>query len=224
MYAVLISLAVCAAPAPKAGTYVLTGGHGSLVLGQGHFAIEVLGANAHQCQLDGAWAGQTGTVADATLPCVVKLVPAADGVEVSAVDAGQCASYCGARAWFEGRYLTPPAGCGAAEVKQARARFTAQYQRKRFSEAVATLTPVIERCQKVLDRFESAWVRNDLALAQHHAGDDAACLRTLEPLSDYRDVPMEEVGGAEPSFTELHQKLARATRTNARLCGYAPKP
>ncbi len=43
---------------------------------------------------------------------------------------------------------------------------------------------------------------------------------TLEPLADYRDSPPGELWGGEPSYEELRQKLAKATRTNAKLCGF----
>lgn len=39
----------------------------------------------------------------------------------------------------------------------------------------------------VIDSPHLAWLRNDLAIAQHHAGEDAACLVTLEPLAESRD-------------------------------------
>ena len=66
-------------------------------------------------------------------------------------------------------------------------------------------------------------VRNDLAIAQHKAGDDAACLSTLEPLAEYRDAPPGEPIGYEPSFEDVFARIAKATRTNAKLCGFVAK-
>lgn len=209
--------------APKPGTYVRSGGDGTLVLGKGHFKIDTVGGNAHTCELEGEWKGETGTVQDQSLPCAVKFEPGSEGLQVSAVDAGACLAYCGVRARFEGRYLTVPRGCASADVARARSRFKAQYGQKRWVDAAAILSAVLDTCEPVIDHFTVWWMRNDLALAQHHVGDDEACLRTLQPMSRLRDAAEDEVGMGEPAFAEELQKLARATRTNSKLCGHAPR-
>lgn len=217
-------LAVVLAAGPKAGTYIRDGGSGTLVLSKGHFSFDVLGANAHLCQFEGAWNGERGVTDEGGYRCEVKLEPRGDAIEVTPVDAEACRAFCGARAYFDGTYLTPPKGCARRELAKTRATFKAQYGKKQWSAAVATLRPVVASCFSVVDRFERAWILNDLALAQHHAGDDAGCLATLEPLAGYRDEDPDAPGGREPAFEQEFERLVRATSTNAKLCGYAAPP
>lgn len=226
MRVALLAAVLAAAPAavPKAGTYVRDGGSGTLVLGKGRFSFDVLGANAHLCQFEGAWKGEAGVVDEGGYRCEVKFVPRGDALEVSPVDPEPCRAFCGARAYFDGTYLTPPKGCARGEVAKTRAAFKALYVKKQWAAAVATLRPVVASCFAVVDRFERAWVLNALALAQHHAGDDAGCLATLEPLSAYRDADPDAPGGREPAFEQEFERLVRATSTNAKLCGYAAPP
>jgi hypothetical protein len=208
--------------APAVGVYVLEGGGGSLTIeqkgGAAHFAIEVLGGNAHQCQLEGAVTGEQGTVTGDA--CTVRFESAASEVKVSVVGADEpCRAWCGVRAWFEGRYLRPPDGCSAKAIDAARATFRQHYSAKAWAQAKADLQPVLDTCTKVLFRFDLAWIRNDLAITLHHLGDDAQCLRTLAPLASLAAQPDDEVSAGEPAFEEDARKLARATRTNLKLCG-----
>lgn len=207
---------------PKAGTYIFEGGAGSLVLAKGTFTIEVVGANAHTCNVSGSWKGVSGLANEEGEKCELSF-EVKDG-EVSVTSTGEaCRSYCGARASFDGRYLTPKKGCTGAEVKKTRAAFKAAYDKKQFAESIVLLKPVLETCVPVLDRFDAMWIRNDLAIAQHKAGDDQACLATLEPLAEYRDAPPGEPIGYEPSFEDIFARIAKATRTNAKLCGFVAK-
>ncbi len=220
----VVAVVLSAGPVePKAGTYIFEGGSGTLVLGKGRFEINVVGANAHVCQLGGPWKGVTGVANDEGSKCELTFAVTGDSIAVTSVGDEACRSYCGARASFDGTYLTPPKGCGRTELKKTRATFKKQYDAKKFADAVATLTPVVKTCESVVDRFERFWIRNDLAIAQHHAGDDAACLVTLEPLAEYRDATPGEPVGYEPSFEEEFGKIAKATRTNAQRCGFVWK-
>ena len=48
----MVAVVMSAGPVePKAGTYIFEGGAGELVLGEGRFEINVVGANAHVCQV-----------------------------------------------------------------------------------------------------------------------------------------------------------------------------
>jgi hypothetical protein len=174
------------------------------------------------CAISGTWSGAKGVATDEGTTCEVSFTPKGDELEVDAPFTDECRTYCGARATFTGTFLIPPKGCGFREVKKTRGAFKALFDKKQYAEAVALLTTLQTTCSRVLDRFEAMWIRNDLALAQHKAGDDAACLATLEPLAEYRDAPPDEPVGYEPTFSEEFGRIAKATRTNARLCGFKP--
>ncbi len=221
MLVALISLTLSAGPV--AGTYILEGGYGTLVLAPKTFTINSVGGNAHTCELEGTWSGEKALATGDLGPedaCPIKLEKTSEGVRVTPLDDEKCRVWCGVRATFNGHYLTPPKGCGAAEVKTARDGFKKAYDAKKYPEALALLTPVLSSCGKVLDRFEVLWIRNDLAIAQHHAGDDAACLKTLEPTGDLRFLSDEDAAGGEPAFEEILKRLGKATRTNAKRCGF----
>lgn len=223
MHVLMVAMVLSAGPLePKVGTYVFEGGAGTLVLAKGTFSIEVVGANAHTCQLSGTWKGAAGLANDEGEKCELSF--GVKGDEVSVTSTGEaCRTYCGARASFDGRYLTPPKGCTSAEVKKTRTAFKTAYDKKQFAASITLLKPLLETCVPVLDRFDVMWIRNDLAIAQHKAGDDQACLATLEPLAEYRDAPPGEPIGYEPSFEDVFARIAKATRTNAKLCGFVAK-
>ncbi|MFT3710675.1 MAG: hypothetical protein QM817_23885 [Archangium sp.] len=217
-----LSMVVVLAAAPVAGEYVADGGRGELKLQKGGtFRIQTVGGNAHVCDVTGAWKGELGTTSDeGTGVCHIKFVAKGKDVEVTPVDDEACRAWCGVRATFDGLFLTPVAGCRASEIKTSRDSFKKLYGAKKYVEAAAALSPLLEKCERVIDRFEVLWIRNDLALTQHHAGDDAACLKTLEPAGDLRTLNDEDAAGGEPAYEEVLKKLARATRTNSKLCGF----
>ena len=215
------AVTVGTAPPPLAGVYILEGGGGTLTIARTPkaltFQIEVMGTNAHTCSVEGVVVGTEGRVtADA---CVVHLEVVGNGVQVSAGDAEACRGWCGARAWFEGRYLTPAPTCRDARVKAARAAFKKHYAAKAWAAAKADLLPLLATCAPLLFRFDLAWIRNDLSITLHHLGDDAGCLKVLEPLRELAGSPDDELGGSEPMFEDEYRKLAKATRTNLAACG-----
>jgi hypothetical protein len=96
--------------------------------------------------------------------------------------------------------------------------------KKNFSDAVQTLSLTLTECVRVLNRFSEWDIRNDLALAQLRSGDAAACLKTLQPLHDLGSMSDEDVRGIpEPAFVDVYLRIARATRTNFRLCNAGSK-
>jgi hypothetical protein len=231
-FALLGALAPCVGsdasadpPAPRTaiqpGEYVYEGGAGTLTIKAGNgkvtFAIETVGGNAHTCGLTGTIAGLEGrTDADETIPaCVfrITLLPGAVTIDTQTNDA--CRAYCGVRAWFEGKYIRPAPECAPAAVSATRAAFKRLYVAKKWQEARATLEPLL-RCENVVDRFSSAWIRNDVAVTRHALHDDVGCRKVLEPL---RDLAAEDDPGAgEPAFKEELTRIASATRFNLQLC------
>jgi hypothetical protein len=64
-------------------------------------------------------------------------------------------------------------------------------------------------------------MRNDLAVTLHHLGDDAGCLKVLEPLKELAALTEEQVRkehGIEPMLVGDWVSIAGATRTNWKLC------
>jgi hypothetical protein len=213
------------APAPHAaiqpGEYVYEGGAGTLTIkamnGKLTFAIDTVGGNAHTCGLRGTIAGLEGrTDGDDTVPpCVFHIATLPGAVTIEAQTNDACRAYCGVRAAFEGKYVRPAPECAPPAVSATRATFKRFYDAKKLQEARATLEPLL-RCEDVVDRFSSAWIRNDVAVTRHALHDDLGCRKVLEPL---RDLAVDDDPGAgEPAFKEELTRIAKATRFNLRLC------
>jgi hypothetical protein len=212
----------------KPGEYVMNPGYGVLHIqpdkgGALKFEISVRGTNFHVCGLEGVIRNGEARLedsADPKQPCVVSFDANKTGIAVTSRYGRTCSFYCGARAWFEGQYATPPAGCGPHQVADTRRRFKAAFDRKAFNEARALLAPVVNRCIKTLDHYEEGWVLNDFALTQQRLGDNAGCQATLQPWLDLAQKADEQIkGDYPPSDADAMLRLAVATRTNMRLCG-----
>lgn len=180
------------------------------------FSIQVVGGNAHTCALDGTIEGRTGRASSDVddEPCTFTVEPVPGALRITPAEGEACRVYCGARASFDGDYQVPNPICTA----EARRRFARLYAAKKLAEGRDLLRPVLEQCTDQLDPFEMMWVRNDLALGLHHLGDDAGCLAVLEPLRELADTDDDAPSG-EPAYDEVRRRLAKATRTNLRLCG-----
>jgi len=188
------------------------------------FTIHTVGMNMHTCDVEGRIGknGQAILKPDGeTYTCTVSFTAKPDGVEVSLKT--PCGGYCGARAQFDGMFLKPAAGCDRAGVRKARADFKRHYDKKAFAEARTTLEPVLDRCIKTLGSNDEGWIRNDLAITLHRLGDSAACRKTLEPLAE--DAAMTDAKIREdypPADADAVLRVARATRTNLKLCQGQP--
>jgi len=191
------------------------------------FTIHTVGMNMHTCDVDGQIGknGQAIVKPDGeNTTCTVYFTQKADGIDVSLKK--ECGGFCGARASFDGMFLKPAAGCDRAGVRKARTAFKRLYDKKAYAEARTTLEPVLSRCTKTLDSDEEGWVRNDLAITLLRLGDPATCRKTLEPLAEdaaKTDAKIKEE--LPPSDAERVVRIARATRTNLKLCqGQPAKP
>jgi hypothetical protein len=144
-------------------------------------------------------------------------------VLVSDNQADVCRKFCGARAGFTGLYILPTAGCTAKGIAAGRTQFKRKYDKKIFPEAISILSTMLNDCKRVLHRFEMDWIRNDLALAQLKNGDKAACLKTLSPLVELANYSDAEIRAfPEPTYVDSYLSIAKATRTNLKLCKSAP--
>lgn len=211
-----------AEPAPKPGDYIADGGWGTLRISPAGpdglpFAIESFGGNFHICALDGRIVGTQATLEASDASCVVSFAAAADGINVSSTEA--CREYCGARAGFDGFYLRPAPGCAADAIGATRAGFKRLYDRKRFAEALATLSPLPKTCARTFGHYERAEILNDIAITQYKLGQRAACLRTLAPFEADAALSDDEVrNGYPPSEADVWLPIVKAARYNLGLC------
>jgi hypothetical protein len=200
------------------GSYVYEGGNGELrIQADGSFTIDTVGGNGHSCYLEGVLKGKRARLPDSE--CVVTFTSEGNDIHVTDNEHESCRYSCGARAGFTGVYIRPSLACTYKGMEATRRKFKQQFDKKNFSDAVQTLLPILTECAPVLNRFSEWDIRNDLALAQLRSGDAAACLRTLQPLQDLGLTSYEDVQKTpEPTFADIYLRIARATRTNLRLC------
>ena len=214
---------------PASGEYIGNAGMATLNVSPGpgearKFTLEATGGNGHQCSLDGLirkGEARMPDSADDKKPCIVTFAPAAGGkLIVGEKHEGACRYYCGVRAQFDGAYELPSPACTRAAVAQTRKRFKTEYDKKAYAQARDLLLPVAQQCANVMSEVSINWIANDLALAQHRAGDSAACKATLQGLVELANTPDATIKtDYPPSDAEDWLKLARATRTNLGLCG-----
>ena len=220
----LISVGIAAqAQSFPQGSYVYEGGKGELrIQADGSFTIDTVGGNGHSCSLESVLEGRRARLTDSE--CVVTFTPKGNDIHVADNEHESCRNSCGARAGFTGFYIRPSLACTQKGMEATRRKFKQQYDKKNFSDAVQTLSLTLTECVRVLNRFSEWDIRNDLALAQLRSGDAAACLKTLQPLHDLGSMSDEDVRGIpEPAFVDVYLRIARATRTNFRLCNAGSK-
>ncbi len=223
-----------ASPAP--GEYETLHGGGTLSIsrqegGALSFHIFTVGGNLHFCDLSGHIKGDKGYAhedggSEDSAPqqsppqtsepqCVISFKPVANGYSVDPGSDNACRYFCGARAWFEGDYIMPPAGCRPGERESRRANFKSQYDAKDYAHAYETLNAFYRQCGDFLHWMTVDDVRNDLAVTQHHLGRDDACLAILKDNTvgtESGDVNLP------PGDQEAFRETAKATWFNLKLC------
>jgi hypothetical protein len=217
----LIGLAASAlsnAQSPAPGTYIYEGGGGTLNIHPNQtFDLNTVGGNAHLCGLSGQLTGPNSALANSQ--CVVTIAKKGYDLQVSTNGDASCRDFCGMRAGFEGLYIRPSGECTASAVTRARKEFKMQYDHKQYASAVQTLEPLLTLCARVLNWQDERWMRNDLALAQLRSGNAAVCRKTLEPLQELSNMSDDEIRAMpEPAYTDTWLAIAKATRTNRKLC------
>lgn len=110
----------------------------------------------------------------------------------------------------------PDPRCAAPRIAEARATFKVAYGAGRYDDAASALADIWSSCadgHHLLPSETAAEIASDLAIADHHAGDDREC---LEALMDYwpanRDPPA--------AFKRLSPALQKAMRFNWGLCSH----
>ncbi|HEX7643354.1 MAG TPA: hypothetical protein VF472_14205 [Burkholderiaceae bacterium] len=217
-------LAHAAEPAP--GEYIAEKGRGTLTVTRGadgkmHFDISAIGANGHSCSIDGGIKEGKAVLADPVTdnPCHVSFKPDVNSIDVVLGNPSECRDYCGARAWFDGRYLVPAPGCRNRERNATEKKFARLYGSKDYQAALNILRPVLNDCAATLSWLEEAQVRNDLAVNLYHLGRKEDCLAVLKPTIDrYGTSESKLREELPPSDFESFLPLASAAWYNVKLC------
>jgi len=220
-----------AAQALAPGVYLTERAWGQMTIkaagagGAQDFAIEASSPNSHVCMVEGSIRNLRASVdVGDKQPCLIDFVPKGAGLAVQPKNPRECRSFCGEGAQFDGVYFRPAPGCLAAEVARTRAVFKAQFDKKDYPLARATLAPVLANCGKLLADGDAGWVRNDLALTYYRLGNPAECQRVLEPLGPVAAMSDEQVrDNYRAAEVPARLQLAGATRANLKLCGVASK-
>ncbi len=227
VFASFCSQAIAQPSSLEAGDYITREGWGQLSIkrradGALDFSIYAMGGNAHQCVLDGVIAGTRATLEamEKNKPCIVNFTRKGKDIHVGHNDTDDaCRYFCGARAGFSDLYLKSPPGCQMDAVHARREAFKRDYDAKAYAKARTTLETVMKECQPVLYWLNEAWIRNDLAITYYRLGDRASCRSVLQPLLKYPIKSDEDVKAAFPPADATNfEPIARATRTNLRLC------
>jgi hypothetical protein len=223
----LLGNSSCAGSILESGVYTEVGGSGKLVIDRVAnskltFSMEIIRINGHSCSLDGKIQDDHAVLfaddKDAE-PCIVDFIPTFNGLDIKARDHRSCSRYCGARADLSEtlNFVKPAKGCDASALASSRKSFKHLYDRHEYGKAEAILEPILANCKMTLDWFDTARIRNDLAITQYHLGHADECLKTLAPLISDADVLDEELN-LSPSDADVYLPIIRATRTNLRLC------
>lgn len=232
---VLLALAAGVATAAELGpgTWITERGWGHLTLRAGadgglEFELGAMGANGHACGLEGRIEdGRAMLPTDEDQVCRISFDASAQGIAV-AVNEGdeeQCRWFCGARAGFEGDYLVVPQGCLPTEVAATRERFKKLYDQRQYAQAAALLDPLPPRCGSLLEDIELGWIASDLAITRLKLGDRAGCRAALQERKSLAEMSEEEIAESYPPLeAELYTALAKAVRTNLKLCAERAQP
>uniref|UniRef100_UPI0040569182 hypothetical protein n=1 Tax=Candidatus Electronema sp. TaxID=2698783 RepID=UPI0040569182 len=213
----------CASSSLRPGTYIYEGGFGELIIklevnGKLTFSIGTIFRGMvfmPICVLSGKLEGSKSIISISDemehikdMNCIVYFSSTSDGVNV---DSSNCDYFCGTNASFDGLYLKPATGCKANEISRSRKKFKQLYDRKAFDKAYAVLSPVLKNCERVLEREDAGWIRNDIAITEYKMGHYSDCIKTLSPLLKEDQELLYKTGSYEP--------ILNVTRFNMGLCG-----
>jgi len=139
------------------------------------------------------------------------------GVSSKTYDA--CREFCGMRAWFEGDYLLPPAGCTGKEREARKKPFLTYYKSHDYANALDAVNGLYTQCKDFLNWIEIDAVRNDIAVTQLHLGQRAACQDILKDALGVRYPNKEALQeNLPPTDFDSYLPVAKATWFNLRQC------
>ncbi|MFC0155074.1 hypothetical protein ACFFJ4_16065 [Xanthomonas dyei] len=206
------------------GEYITEKGWGHLRLTRHkqslRFSLESTTGQA-MCFLEGAIDGNQDIATSDTGPtdCSVQFAATAQGIDVTTNTPVECKSLCGYNGGFEAPYLRAIDACSRNALARTRAAFQQHYDRKDYSTALATLSPVLAQCAPTLEWEEEGDIRNELAITQYKNALYAQCLETLNAYAE--DAATEDEAVMEnwpPILADRYLAIVRAARTNLALC------
>jgi hypothetical protein len=207
--------------------YVREGGFGTLTMtpagnGAKAFELSTFGANAHDCSLSGTIKGDIGKTND-TEPgqpeCRIAFAQKGNMIEVTPQTPEACREYCGARASFDGKFYLPPPACTQGASQQAKDAFLSQYKARNYAQAYEGLNAWFGTCSFLVHWIDADRVRNDLALAQYHMKQPAACMATLANTVAAKAKTLKALEEELPPVEwDSYAPTAKATFYNMKLC------
>lgn len=212
-----------------AGTYLTEGGWGELRIGKARqgrqdFSINTATASGNLCDLSGIIRNHQARLGDdgRGMLCQVHFIETPEGIKVDSNQVSNCDDFCGLNAYFERVYLKTEPLC--LKPNPIRQKFRQLYEQKQYQEAVASLTPLLERCGNLMNPLDLNWIRNDLAISFYHLKRRDACLSSLNPLAQDAARSDDDLRNELPVLIqEPYLRIIKATRTNQKLCRSLPE-
>ncbi|MDX2220587.1 MAG: hypothetical protein SF172_16330 [Burkholderiales bacterium] len=184
-------------PAIPAGSYATERGWGTLEItgaGPQQFRLVTAGGEAQACLMKGELTGRTAKLPTLSggKPCALRFTRvgqgASSGFKLEETSKNNvCREFCGPDAQFAGQYYRVTNACQPASIQKEQDRAKVQIENKAFIAARDRLRPLLRDCQKTLDPWTEAKLRNDLAATHFRIGDFRQCRDTLAPLNEYAD-------------------------------------
>lgn len=178
-------------PVIPSGSYATERGWGTIEITRTgerqSFKLVSAGGEAQACLMRGELTGRTAKlpVSSGGKPCELRFTRQGTGFRLEESSKGNvCREFCGPEAQFAGLYHRVSATCQPASIQKEQDRAKVQLENKAFIAARDRLKPLLRDCQKTLDPWTEARLRNDLAVAHSRGGEIRQCRETLTPLAE----------------------------------------
>ena len=184
------------------------------------FKIKSKSPNGHLCNVSGVIKNNQAITEE---KCVIQFNREPDSISVLAPDefGEACRNHCGSgNTTFSDDFLITAPYCSSASLIQA--EFSRNYKLAKYPKARDLLHELLSKCEQFMDWRTEASTRNDLAITEFRLKDNAACLKTLEPLKrDFiDDHDISEMSFRYPMMDEdLVEAMIKTTRFNWKKCG-----
>jgi hypothetical protein len=181
-------------PVVPSGSYSTERGWGTIEItgtGPQQFRLITSGGEAQACLMKGELTGRTAKLntLSGSKPCELRFTRIGSGFKLDETSKNNvCREFCGPDAQFAGTYYRVSNACQPIAIMKEQERAKVQLENKAFIAARDRLRPLLRDCQKTLDPWTEARLRNDLATVQFRIGDFKQCRETLAPLNEYAEL------------------------------------